>query len=234
MKLFVGTSGWLYDWNKEGTLDWYVRESGLNAVELNASFYRFPFPNQVKHWADAGKSMAWSIKVNRLITHQYKLSSSCYGTLGKFLNLFKPLDGIINYYLFQLPSFVTPSVLANVEKLLNEFPIADKFAIEPRSEQWFNAETYSAIRKLGVTFVSTDSPLGSTIEKTSTNIYLRMHGRASWYNYKYSGKELASVYTRIAALKPKNAFIFFNNDHSMLQNAREMFNANAAYAAKSQ
>ncbi len=234
MKLLVGTSGWLYDWNKEGTLDWYVNESGLNAVELNASFYRFPFPGQVKHWANVGNNLAWSIKVNRLITHQYKLSGNCYSTLGKFLNLFKPMESIISYYLFQLPAFVTPNALENVEKLLDEFPIADKFAIEPRSTQWFNSKTYSAIRKLGVTFVSTDSPLGSTIEKTSADIYLRMHGRASWYNYKYSKKELADTYSKIVALNPKNAFIFFNNDHSMLQNARELLDANAAYASKLQ
>ncbi|MEM2358961.1 MAG: DUF72 domain-containing protein, partial [Nitrososphaerota archaeon] len=35
---FVRTSGWLYDWNSGGTLDWYLANSGLNAVELNASF----------------------------------------------------------------------------------------------------------------------------------------------------------------------------------------------------
>ena len=63
MKFFVGTSGWMYDWNEESSLDWYVKNSRLNAIELNASFYRFPFPNQVKHWAVAGKSLSWAVKV---------------------------------------------------------------------------------------------------------------------------------------------------------------------------
>ncbi len=227
MKFFIGTSGWLYDWNKDGTLDWYVKESGLNAIELNASFYRFPFPNQVKHWSEVGKGLKWAVKVNRLITHQYKLSGNCYSALGKFFDLFKPLDDAISYYLFQLPPFLTPNILDNVEKLLDEFPIKEKFALEPRSEKWFNPETYSAIKKLGVTFVSTDSPIGSTIEKTSGNIYMRMHGRHSWYNYKYSDKEISDVYNRIAALKPKKAFVFFNNDHSMLPNARSMLGMQA-------
>ncbi|RLF12723.1 MAG: DUF72 domain-containing protein, partial [Thermoprotei archaeon] len=39
MRVYIGTSGWLYDWNLDGSLDWYVKNSGLNAVELNASFY---------------------------------------------------------------------------------------------------------------------------------------------------------------------------------------------------
>jgi uncharacterized protein YecE (DUF72 family) len=29
----------------------YVTNSELNAVELNASFYRFPFPTMVKSWS---------------------------------------------------------------------------------------------------------------------------------------------------------------------------------------
>ena len=37
LRVYVGTSGWAYFWNPDG-LDWYVRNSGLNAVELNASF----------------------------------------------------------------------------------------------------------------------------------------------------------------------------------------------------
>jgi uncharacterized protein YecE (DUF72 family) len=47
MKVLVETSGWFYDWYDDGTLDWHVERSGLNVVELNASFYRFPFPNMV-------------------------------------------------------------------------------------------------------------------------------------------------------------------------------------------
>ncbi len=31
---------------------------------------------------------------------------------------------------------------------------------------------------------------------------MRMHGRHSWYNYKYSDKEISDVYNRIAELKP--------------------------------
>ncbi|MEM4061454.1 MAG: DUF72 domain-containing protein, partial [Desulfurococcaceae archaeon] len=29
MEVYVGTSGWLYDWNEGASLDWYVEESGL-------------------------------------------------------------------------------------------------------------------------------------------------------------------------------------------------------------
>ncbi|MGC8538163.1 MAG: DUF72 domain-containing protein [Candidatus Micrarchaeia archaeon] len=222
MEAFVGTSGWMYSWNKGGTLDWYAENSKLNAIELNASFYRFPFPNQVKHWTEIGRDLAWSIKVNRLITHQYKLGMNCWPVLSKFLSLFKPLEESIHYYLFQLPNLLTPNILDNVESLLGEFDISAKFAIEPRSQSWFNDETFNRMRKLGITFVSIDSPIGVIVKKTSSSVYMRMHGRRSWYSYNYSGKELAATIDRISSERPKNAYVFFNNDHDMLGNARAM------------
>jgi len=40
MEVFVGKSGWYYDWNENKNLDWFIQNSGLNTVELNASYYR--------------------------------------------------------------------------------------------------------------------------------------------------------------------------------------------------
>ena len=54
MKAFVGTSGWSYDWNESGTLSWYVTNTGLNAIELNGTFYGFPKPGGIKSWARDG------------------------------------------------------------------------------------------------------------------------------------------------------------------------------------
>jgi len=59
MEIFVGTSGWMYSWNKGGNFDWYIQNSNLNAVELNASFYRFPFPNQIIGWSKKGRNLRW-------------------------------------------------------------------------------------------------------------------------------------------------------------------------------
>jgi len=65
--IFIGTSGWLYPWNPKKNLDWYVKYSGFNAVELNASFYRIPTPQQVEKWRKY--EITWAVKVNRKITH---------------------------------------------------------------------------------------------------------------------------------------------------------------------
>jgi uncharacterized protein YecE (DUF72 family) len=53
-------------------------------------------------------------------------------------------------------------------------------------------------------------------------IYERIHGRSAWYCHCYSGEELQEILQKIVAAGGKAAYIFFNNDHDMLNNARRM------------
>jgi uncharacterized protein YecE (DUF72 family) len=69
VEVYVGTSGWMYSWNLGRSLEWYVNHSGLNAVELNASFYRVPAAEQVERWAKVGRALRWAVKVYRGVTH---------------------------------------------------------------------------------------------------------------------------------------------------------------------
>jgi len=111
MELFVGTSGWFYSWNPDGSFDWFCRFSGLNAVKLNMSFYGFPFPNMVRSWAFKGKDLRWAVKVNRLITHTFKFGNKALDIWRKFHTLFEPLKSNIDFYLFQLPPSMTHTTL---------------------------------------------------------------------------------------------------------------------------
>ena len=220
--VYIGTSGWAYAWNEGGTLDWYIGNSGLNAVELNASFYRFPFPNQVKAWAAKGKSLHWVVKVNRLITHIYKFSEKSEGTWLKFRDLFAPLEKRIDLFLFQLPPFLTPDSAQKIERLV-EVAGPEKFALEVRHERWFAPEWLDWARKLGITWVSIDAPVFiSRVFRTSDKVYVRMHGRTGWYSHNYSVAELKGVVGAIRAEKPRSVYIFFNNDTGMLDNAQSM------------
>ncbi|HZD42950.1 MAG TPA: DUF72 domain-containing protein, partial [Methanomicrobiales archaeon] len=54
-------------------------------------------------------------------------------------------------------------------------------------------------------------------------VYLRMHGRDRWYQYDYSPQELQETARIIRESGAERAYIFFNNDHNMLQNARMMW-----------
>ena len=221
--IFIGTSGWYYPWNEGKCLDWYVKYTGLNAIELNASFYRFPFPSYIKGWANRGKSLKWSVKVNRRITHIHKFNEQSYPVFEKFLALFEPLKKYIAFYLFQMPPKFGIKNKKNIEAFQKEFNLGCKFALEPRNEEWFSEDILRWLKSLKITIVSIDAPkFPENIFTTDEYIYLRLHGRKQWYNYDYSKDELLSIKKKIEKLAPHTTFIFFNNDHNMLNNAQIM------------
>jgi len=224
VEIFVGTSGWMYDWNPRGNFDWYVKNSGLNAVELNASFYRFPYPSQVVSWARKGKHIRWAIKVHRSITHLRKLSTSAIDTWRKFYELFRPLDPHIDFYLFQMPpNFVASKInIERIKQFVKITNLGSRFALELRHISWFNSNTLEFCRNLGITLVSIDSPIGTWIVSSNGIIYLRMHGKSVWYAHDYSLEELMDIANEIKKWNPSKIYVFFNNDHWMLENARTM------------
>lgn len=223
MKVFVGTSGWAYGWNEGRNFQWFVENSKLNAVEINASFYRFPFPSQVKGWAKRTKKIRWAVKVNRFITHVFKFGKRAEQSWKRFKEIFSPLDKNIDFYLFQLPPNSTPSMAGKIARFAKFTRLKEKFALEARNEKWFAQEWIEWARKNKITWVSIDAPeFPREVYKTTDFVYLRMHGRESWYSYNYSREELREKVERIKKAKPKSAYVFFNNNHDMLNNAREM------------
>lgn len=219
--MFVGTSGWYYDWNEEKTLDWYVCNSGLNAIELNASFYRFPFPNQVKSWARKGHSLRWVIKVNRLITHRLRFSEKAHEVWRRFYGQFSVMSELIDFFLFQLPPIVTEKARDRIAGFIEKTKIVEKCALEPRHDSWFNSKVISWAKSIGMTWVSIDAPeFTKDIIKTKDSVYLRMHGRTAWYSHNYKTNELKAISKHILAAEPERVYVFFNNDHNMLINAQ--------------
>jgi uncharacterized protein YecE (DUF72 family) len=224
VELYVGTSGWLYDWNLGGSLEWYVRRTSLNAIELNSSFYRTPFPSQVKSWSVKGKSLRWSIKILKYISHYYKLSGRALELWDKFNSLFKPMDSLVDFYLLQLPPNFksTQGNRTRLSDFARSTGLKWRLAVEFRDRSWVNEDTVGLCRDLEVTLVSIDSPIGTEVWSSSDTVYLRLHGRSEWYLYDYSLEELRELSRAILELKPEKVYIFFNNNHYMLENARTM------------
>jgi len=224
MEIYVGTSGWLYNWNEGKNFGWFVENSGLNSVELNASFYRVPFPNQVKSWVNKCKHIKFSIKVHRRITHILRLKEEAIEIFSNFRKVFSPLENKIDFYLFQLPPSFKIDEFEIIEKFFSPFNDKSKFAIEFRNQGCFNDEFVKKIEKIGLVFVSVDSPkIKSFIVKTNNVIYLRFHGRTNWYNHNYTKEELIEIIEQIKKAKPKKVYAYFNNNHNMLSNAKEFY-----------
>lgn len=226
MEVYVGTSGFSYAWNPDG-LEWYLTNTGLNTLELNSSFYRFPFPNQVRSWALKTKNLnpqlRWSIKVNRLITHTFKFSDRAFELWKRFEKLFEPLAKNIDFYLFQLPPVLKSTFSEKLEKFIKRVQLKEKFALEVRNIDWFKREWIDWASSLGITWVSVDSP-DFPLEVYCTNgiVYERMHGRYAWYSHHYTEKELKEVIEKILKARPKKTYIFFNNNANMLSDAQLM------------
>ncbi|MGC9072109.1 MAG: DUF72 domain-containing protein [Acidilobus sp.] len=222
MKVYVGTSGWLYDWNEGGDLRWYVEHSGLNSVELNASFYRFPFPGQVKGWARVGARLRWAVKVHRSVTHVHRLNERGLEALSRFLRLFEPMKVLVDFYLVQMPPTFsrTDENLERLRGLARAGGTGVRFAVEFRHESWFSREAAEEVTRLGLVMVSIDAPIGTYVFSSGGTVYLRMHGRTAWYAHEYSKEELDEVVRGVLGLSPSEVYVFFNNDHWMLENAR--------------
>jgi uncharacterized protein YecE (DUF72 family) len=220
MDAFVGTSGWSYGWNRDGNLDWYLKNSCLNAVELNASFYRFPYKNQIAGWARKGAGIRWCVKVHRFVTHQYKFNETARGLWQRFLDLFLPLDPSIDWYLFQAP----PS-LKDSERLLWFFdglPLVEKCVLEIRNRTLIANDAVCQKLQDCLPVVSVDSPDIQNRIFSDRIIYMRMHGREDWYRHDYTQAELEETAGMILGTGAEKVYLFFNNDHFMLENAQRM------------
>jgi len=172
-----------------------------------------------------GQGLRWSIKVNRFVTHIFKFGEKAFQSWEKFRNLFAPLEANTDFFLFQAPPSLTPNSASQIEKFFEKTRLGRRFALEVRNSKWFNDEYAKWATKLGITWVSVDSPdFPRDVFNTSGVAYVRMHGRTAWYAHLYSDEELKEVAERIFNAKPEKAYVFFNNDHAMLENARKMLN----------
>jgi len=220
MEVFVGTSGWSYGWNKGRNLDWYLSNSCLNAVELNAGLYRFPYHNQIAGWARKGAELRWCIKVHRFITHQYKFNETARDIWKRFLDLFSPLDPSIDYYLFQAPPSLTDS--DRLLRFFNHLPQLEKCVLEIRNRNQILDDAICRKLQDCLPVVSVDSPDSQNRIFPGNVIYMRMHGREDWYRHDYTQQELQETAGMIQRTGAEKVYIFFNNNQFMLENAQLM------------
>ncbi|MGC8977065.1 MAG: DUF72 domain-containing protein, partial [Candidatus Ratteibacteria bacterium] len=184
----------------------------------------FPYPNQIKSWANKSKNITFSVKVHRKITHLLKLNEESKNVYLDFKNLFTPLEEKIKFYLFQMPPSFSTEYFERVMKFFSEFENKEKFAVEFRHKSWFSDEWVKKIERIGIVFVSVDSPeIKSFIFKTNEKIYLRFHGRTGWYSHNYTEKEFKEIIEKIKKQKPQKIYAYFNNNHNMLSNAQKFY-----------
>ncbi len=222
----VGTSGYDYFWNK-GTptpFQWYCRQ-GFKTVEVNASFYRFPFPNWIKAWTKCPSGFDFSIKVHRSITHYKKLKGNSVKTWERFRSGFKDMEDKIAFWLFQMPPTLTATEesIKLILSFFNELNLGNSAVIEFRHPSWWNKK--DVCKQVGAAFCSVDAPdLPREIVSMNDAVYLRLHGRGIWYSYVYSDEELEQILNQVKKLEASKKYVYLNNDHGMLPNGKYLMN----------
>jgi uncharacterized protein YecE (DUF72 family) len=229
--LNVGCSGWYY-WHWQGGFypaeipraDWFQHYAkNFRTVELNAPFYSWPTIATVLGWLkQAGQSaFIYTIKVSELITHvkRFTGTKTLIRDFGHIADLLGPRFGC---FLFQLP----PSfhyTRARLDRIVSQLDPSRRNVVEFRHRTWWNEEVFAAFRKSGIIFCSCSGPrLPDELVKTSSEVYIRFHGKKQWYRHDYSRAELAEWVARIQASAVSRVWAYFNNDRDChaIANAR--------------
>lgn len=225
MEFYVGCSGWSYPhWEGKFYPDCLARNQWLafyvqhfNTVEVNMSFYRFPFPNMVKSWnTRTPDDFCFTFKANRLITHMKKFRDTD-DLVARFLDVLAVLEGKIGCILWQLPPSMHMSE-ENLERLEGFFSKlkGHKAAnvVEFRHKSWWCKETYQMLKRNNLTFCVVDYPLlPDDVLVTSEVLYVRFHGAKDRYRHNYTDEELKAWAAKIKEVKGcKEVYCYFNND----------------------
>jgi uncharacterized protein YecE (DUF72 family) len=216
MQIYIGTAGWAIpsryagDFPDPGThLARYAR--GLNAVEINSSFYR---PHQHKtyaRWAaSVPKDFRFSVKLPRGITHDRRLKDF-REPLDCFVEEVSGLGDKLAVILVQLP----PSLAYDADdaealfRALREKAHAP-VACEPRHSSWFTPAADTAFRHLHVARVAADPPRADKDGEPGGwqgLRYWRLHGSPKIYYSDYAPDALAAL---AATLRSSDWCIFDN------------------------
>ena len=241
-KIYVGTSGWVYDhWRerfyprelaKSKWLGFYSRS--YSTVELNNSFYHLPTEKAFTSWRESTPDeFTFAVKVSRYITHVKRLKD-CGEPVENFLNRARLLEQKLGPLLYQLP----PGLHRN-DRLLEDFltllPRDRKHVFEFRHDSWHTRDVFDIMRRYNAGFCIYDMPEYTTpVEVTADFAYVRFHGSRLMYGGCYSDEELGEWAQRIAnsVQAVKEVYIYFNNDidgfalanaSTLLRNLREPY-----------
>jgi len=216
---YLGCSGWSYDhWIGEfypkniERNQWLIHYAKyFNTVEINMSFYRFPWPNMVKGWYNkTPKDFKFTFKANRQITHIKKLKNvkTLINRFYKLTDLMKEKLGCI---LWQFP----PSLrldLKKLQKFCKDLNTKYNNIIEFRHNSWYCQDVYKLLNKNNIGYCIVSAPqFPEDVHVTSNIAYIRFHGK-QWYRYDYSQKELKQWAKIVKNLKTKDVYVYFNND----------------------
>ncbi|HEV7180739.1 MAG TPA: DUF72 domain-containing protein [Candidatus Baltobacteraceae bacterium] len=223
--IYVGTSGWVYgDWRRrfypEGLaqrnwLQFYAQR--FSTVELNATTYRLPSPEQVARWCEGvPRGFRYTVKLSRLITHRRAMPPRLDEFIENYMAraaCFEPEK--LAQILVQFPPYLERDD-ARLRSFLDKLPDRYRYVVEFRNASWFTPDVASILRERGLGFCIHDYPkLRVPKWITSPNLaYVRLHGYSGLYVGSYPRRSLQHWARELHKLSAtvEDVYVYFNND----------------------
>ncbi len=221
----IGTSGWVYaDWRgrfypeKLAQRHWlgYYAER-FDTVELNATTYRLPKPEQVERWCTAvPPHFIYTLKLSRLITHRKSLPQRVDEFIENYMQRAACFhQDKVAQILVQFPPFLQRDD-EHLRRFLDKLPDRHRYVVEFRNPSWLVADVERILAERGMAFCIHDYPGCRTrdIVTTSELAYVRLHGYLALYVGNYPRRSLQYWAHRIRTLaaRAKDVYVYFNND----------------------
>jgi uncharacterized protein YecE (DUF72 family) len=206
---YVGTAGWnipsryAAGFCGVGThLQRYA--SGLNAVEINSSFYRPHRHQTYERWASSvPRGFRFAVKIPKEITHERALLES-EQPIDRFASEVAGLGAGLGVLLVQLPpSLAFDAVSANrfFRHFRSRFQRHVGVACEPRHLSWFTPEAEEILSIHEVARVAADPPRCAASSRPGGwrgLDYYRLHGAPQMYHSNYDERALADIGRELA------------------------------------
>ena len=163
----------------------------FQAVEFNSSFHHSHLPSTYVRWRrTVAPGFRFSVKFPQNITHIFRLEN-CDSELERFIFEVSHLEEKLGILLIQIP----PSLQFDVKitdrflsKLRNLCTV--NLALEPRNFSWFKPEAFQLLEQHNVALVWADPRptlfYMADLPKTSSAIYIRLHGSPQIYSSSYN------------------------------------------------
>ncbi len=136
-------------WNKTDLKGFYPKgtkdelsyySTQFNSIELNATFYGMPSPDQVTTWKQkTPKDFKFFPKITNSVSH-FKRLINVTDVVTDYVTSIMNFDEKLGMVFLQLHDNFKPKDFDRVEKFVNDWPKEIPLAIELRNNEWFEEE----------------------------------------------------------------------------------------------
>jgi uncharacterized protein YecE (DUF72 family) len=235
----IGCQSWGYDdWvtkadgptvfyprgTKQGEmLEQYARL--IETVEVDSTAYGTPPASTFEGWLEkVPEGFTFSLKVPRLITHEYSLDDRALPVFDEFCERSLILGKHLGLILIQLPASFE-SNKANAQRLrtfIARLPERQRFALEFREPGWFVNWTFEELNEAGVALAMVEGPwvdrqimFDSMAHLQTAHSYIRLMGERDLVKfdrvYRNRDEVIKQWAENLDRLRPDDVFVYTDN-----------------------